>query len=125
MLGFEHPHLIRAAERLGRWHLGRQVHDPGLRRKLEARVRYIMGCLRLVARSGARSIEVRPQAQRRFNDWVQEKSGGSVWLKGGCASWYLDSDGVNRALWPASTVTFWLRMRRVRRADFCLQGAAA
>ena len=31
---------------------------------IEAQVRYIMSCLRLVARSGARAIEVRPQAQR-------------------------------------------------------------
>ena len=89
---------------------------------IEAQVRYIMSCLRLVARSGARAIEVRPQAQQRFNDWVQEKSSGSVWLQGGCASWYLDSEGVNRALWPGSTVSFWLRTRRVRRADFQLEG---
>jgi hypothetical protein len=56
---------------------------------------------------------------------VQDKSRGSVWLKGGCASWYLDSEGVNRALWPASTVNFWLRTRRARPADFILEGAAS
>jgi cation diffusion facilitator CzcD-associated flavoprotein CzcO len=245
VLGFEHPNLIRAAERLGRWHLERQVRDPEVRRKLtpaytlgckrtlvssdyypvfnqshvdletagiaeirersvvtsdgreievdtiifgtgfhvtdaladlrivgrdglkiqdawregmvahlgttvagfpnlfflagpntglghnsmifmiEAQVRYILSCLRLVARTGAQSIEVRPEAQDRFNQWVREKSRGSVWLKGGCASWYLDSQGVNRALWPASTVSFWLRMRRVRPADFRLEGASS
>ena len=91
---------------------------------IESQVRYIMSALRLVARTGATSIEVRPDAQARFNDWVQEKSRGSVWLQGGCASWYLDSEGVNRSLWPASTVNFWLRMRRVRQADFILEGAA-
>jgi hypothetical protein len=95
---------------------------------IESQVRYIMGCLRLVARSKAASIEVRPQAQRAFNEWVQRKSRGSVWLTGGCVSWYLDSEGVNRSLWPASTVSFWLRLRRVRPADFILErreGAAA
>jgi cation diffusion facilitator CzcD-associated flavoprotein CzcO len=95
---------------------------------IEAQVRYIMGCLRLLASSGAAAIEVRPEVQDRFNDWVQEKSRGSVWLRGGCVSWYLDSSGVNRSLWPASTVSFWLRMRRVRRADFRLErleGAAS
>ena len=245
VLGFEHPRLIKAAERLGREHIGRQVADPQLRRKLtpdytlgckrtlvssdyypafnqpgvdletggiaeirprsivtaggreveadaiifgtgfhvtdamaklnitgrdglkiadawrdgvtahlgstvagfpnlffivgpntglghnsmifmiEAQIRYITDCLRLVARSRARSIEVRPEAQQRFNEWVQEKSGGSVWLKGGCASWYLDAGGVNRALWPASTINFWLRTRRVKAADFRLEGAAS
>jgi cation diffusion facilitator CzcD-associated flavoprotein CzcO len=92
---------------------------------IEAQVRYIMSCLRLVARSRAAAIEVKPDAQDRFNTWVQQKSRGSVWLKGGCASWYLDSEGVNRALWPASTVNFWLRMRRARAADFHLEGAAS
>jgi cation diffusion facilitator CzcD-associated flavoprotein CzcO len=95
---------------------------------IESQVRYIMGCLRLVARHGAASIEVKPGVQDRFNHWVQEKSRGSVWLKGGCASWYLDSEGVNRSLWPASTINYWLRMRRVRPADFTLElpeGAAS
>ena len=92
---------------------------------IESQVRYIMSCLRLVARSGAASIEVRPGAQARFNAWVQDKSRGSVWLRGGCASWYLDSEGVNRSLWPASTLSFWLRTRRARPADFILEGAAS
>jgi cation diffusion facilitator CzcD-associated flavoprotein CzcO len=87
---------------------------------IESQVRYIMSCLRLVARQNAASIEVRADAQDRFNRWVQRKSRGSVWLKGGCESWYLDSEGVNRSLWPASTVSYWLRMRRVRPADFTL-----
>jgi cation diffusion facilitator CzcD-associated flavoprotein CzcO len=92
---------------------------------IEAQIRYIMSCLRMVARSGAAAIEVKPEAQDRFNAWVQQKSRNSVWLKGGCASWYLDSEGVNRALWPGSTVNFWLRMRRARAADFRLEGAAS
>jgi cation diffusion facilitator CzcD-associated flavoprotein CzcO len=92
---------------------------------IEAQVRYIMSCLRLVAKTGADSIEVRQQAQQRFNQWVQRKSAGSVWIQGGCVSWYLDADGVNRSLWPASTIGFWLRTRRVRQADFVLEGAAS
>jgi cation diffusion facilitator CzcD-associated flavoprotein CzcO len=88
---------------------------------IESQVRYIMSCLRLVAGENADSIEVKPDVQDHFNRWVQRKSRGSVWLKGGCVSWYLDSEGVNRSLWPASTVNYWLRMRRVRAADFTLQ----
>jgi cation diffusion facilitator CzcD-associated flavoprotein CzcO len=92
---------------------------------IESQVHYIMGCLRLVARSKAASIEVKPDVQARYNEWVQDRSRGSVWLKGGCASWYLDSEGVNRSLWPASTVNFWLRLRRVKPTDFILEGAAS
>jgi cation diffusion facilitator CzcD-associated flavoprotein CzcO len=92
---------------------------------IESQVRYIMGCLRLVARSKAASIEVKPDVQARYNEWVQDRSRGSVWLQGGCASWYLDSEGVNRSLWPASTVNFWLRLRRVKPTEFILEGAAS
>jgi cation diffusion facilitator CzcD-associated flavoprotein CzcO len=92
---------------------------------IESQVRYIMGCLRLVAKSKAASIEVKPDVQARYNEWVQDRSRGSVWLQGGCASWYLDSEGVNRSLWPASTVNFWLRLRRVKPTDFIFEGAAS
>jgi cation diffusion facilitator CzcD-associated flavoprotein CzcO len=92
---------------------------------IESQVRYIMDCLRLVSKNKAASIEVKPDVQARYNEWVQDRSRGSVWLKGGCASWYLDSEGVNRSLWPASTVNFWLRLRRVKPADFILEGAAS
>lgn len=39
-------------------------------------------------------------------------------MAGGCTGWYLDRDGANRAAWPASTVNYWLRTRRLDPADF-------
>jgi cation diffusion facilitator CzcD-associated flavoprotein CzcO len=44
--GFRHPRLMRAADRMGRWHLKRQVSDPELRRKLLPD--YVMGCKRVL-----------------------------------------------------------------------------
>ena len=46
------------------------------------------------------------------------KSEGAVWVAGGCKSWYLDKNGVNRAAWPASTLNYWLRTRRVKASDY-------
>ena len=40
-----------------------------------------------------------------------------MWSEGGCDSWYLDDDGVNRALWPGFSFEYWARTRRARRAD--------
>nr|WP_116026401.1 NAD(P)/FAD-dependent oxidoreductase [Thermomonospora umbrina] len=85
---------------------------------IEAQVRYVMQCLRLLAAGDATRISVRPTVQDRFNAWVQRKSEGAVWVAGGCTSWYLDRNGKNRAAWPASTVNYWLRTRRLRRSDF-------
>jgi hypothetical protein len=39
---------------------------------------------------------------------------GTVWVDGGCASWYLDATGRNSTLWPDFT---WRYRRRVARFD--------
>jgi cation diffusion facilitator CzcD-associated flavoprotein CzcO len=83
----------------------------------EAQIGYVLRCLAL-----GPEVAVRPAAQRRFNSALQRRMRRTVWTVGGCRSWYLDRDGVNRALWPGSTAGFWLRMRRPRRADFLVDG---
>jgi hypothetical protein len=49
---------------------------------------------------------VRRDEQRRYNDTLQRRMAGTVWMTGGCASWYLDWRGVNTTLWPGFTFTF-------------------
>ena len=44
--GFRHPPIMRAVDRVARWHLKRQVPDPELREKLTPG--YIMGCKRIL-----------------------------------------------------------------------------
>jgi cation diffusion facilitator CzcD-associated flavoprotein CzcO len=88
---------------------------------IEAQVRYILRCVRLLlADPRARAIAVRPQAQAAFNSALQQRLSKAVWSVGGCTSWYLDAAGVNRTLWPGSTLTYWLRTRRPRARDFQL-----
>ena len=43
-------------------------------------------------------IEATQEAKQRFNDYLREGMGKTVWV-GGCQSWYLDADG-DPALWP-------------------------
>ena len=86
----------------------------------EAQARYVRQCLTLLHTQRARSIEVRPDAQSVFNRRIQDRLKDAVWSAGGCTSWYLDEKGENRTLWPGSTVEYWLRTRRLRRADYQL-----
>ncbi|MEV4315434.1 DUF4873 domain-containing protein [Actinocrispum sp. NPDC049592] len=86
---------------------------------IEAQVRYILGCLKLMGRTDSRAIEVRPHIQARFNKWAQQRLRRSVWNTG-CHSWYLDANGVNRALWPGSSLLYWRRTRRPKVDDFIL-----
>ncbi|GAB3671118.1 NAD(P)/FAD-dependent oxidoreductase [Actinocorallia lasiicapitis] len=85
---------------------------------IEAQVRYVLQALKLL--DGRSRVAVKPTAQDRFNSWVQRKSAGAVWVSGGCTSWYLDAEGKNRAAWPASTLNYWIKTRRLRREDFDL-----
>jgi hypothetical protein len=47
-----------------------------------------------------------------------------VWSEGGCRSWYLDADGINRALWPGFSFEYWARSRRARRSAYATTAGA-
>jgi cation diffusion facilitator CzcD-associated flavoprotein CzcO len=87
---------------------------------IESQVQHVLSCLRLLEGEKAETIEVRPAAQRRFNKGLQRRLGKAVWNEGGCRSWYLDENGVNRTLWPGFTFEYWARTRRARRRDYSL-----
>ncbi|HEX4359349.1 MAG TPA: NAD(P)/FAD-dependent oxidoreductase [Pseudonocardia sp.] len=81
---------------------------------IESQVAYVLDCLRLLDRNGARVLDTRPERQAAYNAELHEQLAGGVWQRGGCRSWYLDEHGVNRTLWPDFTFRF---RRRTRHAD--------
>jgi cation diffusion facilitator CzcD-associated flavoprotein CzcO len=85
---------------------------------IESQVQHIMSCLRMLARDKADAIEVTAAAQRRFNTGLHRRLRRAVWSEGGCDSWYLDADGVNRAIWPGFSFEYWARTRRARRTAY-------
>jgi cation diffusion facilitator CzcD-associated flavoprotein CzcO len=87
---------------------------------IEVQIQHILSCLRLLAKHGAGTIEVRPEAVRRFNDRIQRRLRRAVWNAGGCRSWYLDENGVNRTLWPGFSFEYWASTRRANPADYRL-----
>jgi cation diffusion facilitator CzcD-associated flavoprotein CzcO len=87
---------------------------------IESQVQHVMSCLRMLARDHAETIEVKASSLRRFNDAIQRRLRRAVWSEGGCKSWYLDADGVNRTLWPGFSFEYWARARRARRADYVI-----
>jgi len=46
VIGFRKPAIMKALDRVARWHIRRQVSDPELRRKLTPS--YVMGCKRIL-----------------------------------------------------------------------------
>ena len=84
---------------------------------IEAQVRYVLRCLAMLRTAGGTLLDVRPEAQRAFNDSIQDRLRDTVWGTG-CDSWYLDAAGKNRTIWPGFTVSYWWRTRTPRAADF-------
>jgi cation diffusion facilitator CzcD-associated flavoprotein CzcO len=84
---------------------------------IEAQVNYVLDCIRTLKRRGADYMEVKPEAQVRFNERVQKALRGTVWSSG-CASYYRQSDGRIFSIWPWSTWRYWLKTRRVNASSY-------
>jgi cation diffusion facilitator CzcD-associated flavoprotein CzcO len=86
---------------------------------IEAQVRYTMQCLKLLKSNKRRVIEVRSESQQRFVDEIYRRMGGTVWLSGGCHSWYQDqTTGEITTIWPGSVVAYLRRTRSVSPSDY-------
>ena len=75
---------------------------------IEAQIAYVLDALR----TGAGTVEVRPEVEARFHAEVQQRMRGTVW-NSGCKSWYQDAQGNNPTLWPD-----WTWRYRQRTANF-------
>ncbi|MEV6555474.1 NAD(P)/FAD-dependent oxidoreductase [Nocardia sp. NPDC051756] len=73
---------------------------------IESQLNYVADALATVDKLGLQTVEVRRDVQDEFNKDLQRKLSKSVWLNGGCASWYLDKHGNNTTLWPDFTFEF-------------------
>jgi cation diffusion facilitator CzcD-associated flavoprotein CzcO len=87
---------------------------------MEAQIVHMMAALRHMRRHGASAIEPTREAQSGYVAELERRTKGTVWIAGGCASWYLDSTGRNSTLWPDFSWRFRRRVARLRPADYHL-----
>jgi cation diffusion facilitator CzcD-associated flavoprotein CzcO len=91
---------------------------------IEAQLRYVVDALRTMETRRATSVEVREPVMAAWDAEMIDKGAGTVWMSGGCASWYLDADGRNTTLWPDQTYRFRRRTRRFDPGAYELRAAA-
>ncbi|MCW2747474.1 MAG: 4-hydroxyacetophenone monooxygenase, partial [Nocardioidaceae bacterium] len=80
---------------------------------IEQQTSYILRLLDAMDDRGAGAVEPKERAQVEFNEALQKKVSKGVWSQGGCTSWYLDSAGKNRTIWPGFTFRYWWETRKV------------
>lgn len=90
---------------------------------IEAQIRYVVSALLHARGRGIDRIEVRSGAQAAYDRVVQRKMRSTVWVTGGCESWYLDAQGRNVSLWPDFTWRYAWQTRRFDPANYDLAGS--
>ncbi|MFE3542984.1 flavin-containing monooxygenase [Nocardia sp. NPDC059177] len=68
---------------------------------IESQVAYIVDALNTLRDQGAHRVEVRHRAQDEFIEEMHRRSQSTVWLTGGCDSYYTTPDGRNAGLYPS------------------------
>ena len=92
---------------------------------IEQQTKFIIKMLDEMQNRGAAAAEPTLEAQTAFNDEIQERVSKGIWTTGGCTSWYLDSHGKNRTIWPKFTFQYWWETRKVDADDFSWEKEAA
>jgi cation diffusion facilitator CzcD-associated flavoprotein CzcO len=62
-----------------------------------------------------KTIDIKEEVEVAYNDMIQEKLKSTIWVKGGCKSWYQDKDGKNRVIFPDFNFVF---ARWAKKPDF-------
>ncbi len=91
---------------------------------IEQQTKFIIKMLDEMDKRGAVAAEATLPAQTEFNAEIQKLVEKGIWTQGGCTSWYLDSQGKNRTIWPKFTFQYWWETRKVEADDFDWEKAA-
>jgi cation diffusion facilitator CzcD-associated flavoprotein CzcO len=85
---------------------------------IEQQIKLVLRAMDCVRQRAATAIQVRREAQDRFNQDIQRRSANKTWMTGGCANWFVDDEGVNRVLWPGYTWQYWQAVRNFDETEY-------
>lgn len=85
---------------------------------LEAQARHIVGVIKLAQANQYQVVEPTAQAQQHFLSKIERMMRGTVWVAGGCESWYLDETGRNSSIWPGFTFHYAHAASKVSMKDY-------
>jgi cation diffusion facilitator CzcD-associated flavoprotein CzcO len=92
---------------------------------IESQITYVLQALALLRRDPDAVLEARPEAQAAYDGALQHDMSRSVWMTGGCASYYVDAAGRNTTLWPHTAARFARTVARFDPAEYLANGVPA
>lgn len=87
----------------------------------ECAVRYIVGCLKLMAEKGVAAMEVKKDVHDTFNAKVDEANKGWAWGSPHVSSWYKNQFGRVSQNWPFGLIDYWRATLTPNPDDFVLE----
>lgn len=91
---------------------------------IESQINLVLDTIRHMREHGVGAVEPTVAAQTAFVEEMQRRTAGTVWVDGGCSSWYLDKHGQNSALWPTFTMPFRRRLKHFWPEEYVLTPTA-
>ena len=91
----------------------------------ECSVRYVLGCLKLMAETGAATLEVKRDIHDAFNVKVDAANARMAWGAPQVTSWYKNAAGRVTQNWPFPLVDYWNATVAPNPEDFMLEAKAA
>ena len=89
----------------------------------ECSVRYIVGCLKLLAETGARAMEPKREVHDAFNARVDAANAQMAWGAPQVSSWYKNEKGRVTQNWPFALVDYWRATLAPDPGDFVIEKA--
>ncbi|MFV8241691.1 flavin-containing monooxygenase [Mycolicibacterium peregrinum] len=84
---------------------------------MEAQINYIVEAISTLLRYDWKSLDVRFEAQNRYNEDIQRRLGSTTW-NSGCQSWYLTEDGFNATMYPGFATQYVNQLKNLNLHDY-------
>ena len=84
---------------------------------MEAQIDYITEAVTQLLENDWKALDVRAEAQERYNQDIQCRLTSTTW-NSGCQSWYLTDDGFNATMYPGFATQYVNQLRRVELRDY-------
>lgn len=84
---------------------------------VEGQLDYAVTGITTILNNNLRYLDVRADAQRRYNREIQKRLTATTWMSG-CKSWYLTADGFNASMYPGLATQYLRQMRKFQIEDY-------
>ncbi len=73
---------------------------------IEAQIDFTLDAIKTMRTQGLATVDVEADHEQAYTQAVHRRMQRTVWMQGGCNSWYLDATGKNTMLWPGATFRY-------------------